>query len=398
VTRYRWVALGLGITAQAAFAALLTGLPALGPALSEEFGLSLSGFGLVLGSITAGATVSLIPWGLIADRLGERVALAVGLAGSGLALAASAAGGPVILAAALLVAGMLGSVANVASGRVVMGWFEFEQRGVAFGLRQAAVPLGGATAAFTLPALAARIDPRAGLLALAAGSLAASVACATWLRPASGGAFPSVGARATLRDRRIYRLATASGALVLAQVCVIGFVALFLARERGMSAVAAGSVLAIIQVLGMIGRVVTGRWSDRRGARIAPLRILAAAIAIAWLATPLAFGVPLPVLIPILVASGALSFSWNGLAFAAVAELAEPGRSGTAIAIQQTALFGTAALVSPLFGALVEATSWPLAFAVTALGPAAAWYLLRPLAGAERRTVGAGVDRGGTPI
>ncbi len=178
---------------------------------------------------------------------------------------------------------------------------------------------------------------------------------------------------------------------------MIGFVALFLARERGLSDVAAGLVLAAIQVLGMVGRVATGRWSDRRGARVAPLRILAVAIAIAWVVTPLTFEAPLPVLIPILVTAGVLSFCWNGLAFAAAAELAEPGRSGTAIAIQQTALFATAALISPLFGALVEATSWPLAFGLTALGPAAAWLVLRPLEGAER-TAGAGADQGGAPI
>jgi MFS family permease len=84
------------------------------------------------------------------------------------------------------------------------------------------------------------------------------------------------------------------------------------------------------------------------------------------------------------VAAGALSFAWNGLSFNAAAEYAEPGRSGTSIALQQTALFGTAAVVSPAFGLLIAATSWQTAFWVAAVGPAAAWLVLGPLARAER--------------
>ena len=49
--RYRWVVLGLGILAQAAFAALVQGLPAIAPALRAEYGLSLSGFGTLLGAV-----------------------------------------------------------------------------------------------------------------------------------------------------------------------------------------------------------------------------------------------------------------------------------------------------------------------------------------------------------
>ena len=106
--RYRWVALGLGILAQAAFAALLTGFPALGPAVREEYHLSLSAFGAVLGSVTAGATVTLVPWGILTDRIGERRALALGLGAAGVAVAAAAAGGGLILVSMLFLAGVLG--------------------------------------------------------------------------------------------------------------------------------------------------------------------------------------------------------------------------------------------------------------------------------------------------
>jgi sugar phosphate permease len=382
--RYRWVALGLGIVAQAAFAALLTGFPALGPALRAEYDLSLSAFGAVLGAVTAGATFTLVPWGLLTDRIGERRSLTIGLAGAGLALGTSATGGSLFLAGMLFLAGVLGAVTNVASGRVVMGWFDFAERGTAFGLRQAAVPLGGAIAAFTLPALAAGAGARAGLLALGAGCLAGAMACGGWLRDPPASTAGGGPRRGPLRDRRIYRLAVASGLLVAAQAAVIGFVPLFLHEQRGVSEVGAGLALAVIQVVGIVLRVVAGLWSDRLGRRLEPLRLASAAVAGAWLVTPLAFGLPLPVLVPVLVVSGSLAFSWNGLSFNAAAEYGERGRAGTAIALQQTALFASAALIAPLFGWLVSVTSWRAAYLAVALGPVAAWWLLRSLALAER--------------
>jgi sugar phosphate permease len=282
-----------------------------------------------------------------------------------------------------VLAGVLGAVANVASGRVVMGWFAFAERGMAFGLRQAAVPLGGALAALTLPALAAATDPRAGILALGIGCAAAAVACAVWLREPAAPVRPG---RGPLRDRRVYRLAAGSALLVALQSVVIGFVTLFLHDDRGVSTLAAGATLGAIQVVGIVLRIALGRWSDRLGRRVVPLRQIAAVIAVAWLVTPALFEAPLAVLIPVLVLAGGIAFAWNGLSFNAAAEFAEPGRSGTSIAVQQTALFATAALVSPFFGWLVEATTWEIGFWILAAGPAAAWLILAPLARQERAT------------
>jgi MFS family permease len=132
-------------------------------------------------------------------------------------------------------------------------------------------------------------------------------------------------------------------------------------------------------------RILVGWWSDRAGRRVVLLRRTAVAIAVSWLIAPALFDAPLAVLVPALVVAGGLAFAWNGLSFNAAAEYAETGRSGTSIALQQTALFGTAALISPVFGWLVEATSWPVAFWVMAIGPVVAWWLLGPLARSEAR-------------
>src|SRR5205085_2845243 len=78
-TRYRWVILGAGTLAQATFSALSVGLPALAPALRSHYRLTLGETGVVLGAVGIGMLFTLLPWGLLADRLPERVVIALGL-------------------------------------------------------------------------------------------------------------------------------------------------------------------------------------------------------------------------------------------------------------------------------------------------------------------------------
>jgi sugar phosphate permease len=381
VSRYRWVVLALGIGAQAAFAAVMAGLPAIGPALRGAYDLSLAGFGAVLGAFTLGATAALVPWGIVTDRLGERLTLSLGVGGCGLAMYVATLDGRGVLVASLVAAGALGAVANVASGSAVTGWFAPSERGTALGLRQAAVPLGGAIAALALPSIAESRGPRTAMVALAIGCAAASLACAAWVRSPST-ARPERGV-GPLRDRRIWRLAGGSALMITAQIAVAGFLVVYLHDERGFSGVAAGVVLAAVQVAGIIGRVAVGRWSDRLVLRVAPLRRIAVATAVAWAVVPLLLDAGDPIAVASLVVGGALASSWNGLSFTAAAELATVGRSATAIALQQTALFATAAAAPPLFGALVEGVGWRPAFWALAVGPALAWWVLGPLARGE---------------
>ena len=378
---YRWVVLALGMGAQAAFAAIFQGLPAIGPALRGEFGLSLAGFGGILGAMTLGATLALVPWGLLIDGMGERWPISIGIAACGLSLWVGTLGGAGILAVGLLGVGAFGAVSNVASGSAVAGWFGPAERGMALGIRQAAVPLGGAIAALALPPFVAGRDPRAGLVALATVCWAMGAVCAVGVRDA--GVRPRERAGGPFRDRRLWRLALASALLVASQISVIGFVAIFLHDERDFSDVAAGVSLATIQVAGIGVRIAVGRWSDRLALRLAPLRLMALAMGVVWLVTPVLLDAPAPVVVAALVVAGTLSFSWNGLSFTAAAELAPEGRSGTAIALQQTALFAAAAAAAPLFGGLVGAAGWRVAFAVLAVGPLIAWGLLGTLVRSE---------------
>jgi sugar phosphate permease len=381
VRRYRWTILALGATAQGSYAAIFLCLPVLAPALRAEYGLSLTQIGVALAAPNLGSVATLLAWGLTADRIGERVVLAAGLLVASAALVAAAFTESFgLLVGILAVAGAAGASVNAASGRAVMGWFAPGERGFALALRQTSNPLGGLLAAVLLPPIAAAGGVRAGLLALAGFCAAAALAGVLGLRDAPAGpdVAPHVGH--PLRDERIWRVSAGSGLLVVAQMSVLSFTVLFLHGERGLSIAAAGGVLAGIQAAGALLRIAAGRWSDRVGARIAPLLRLCFAFAVALALTAALTSAPLALLVPTLLVAGALSQSWNGLSFTATAELAGRARSGAALGFQQTSLAVAAAAATPLFAATVEASSWGIAFGLAALLPLAGAGLVRRIA------------------
>ena len=117
--------------------------------------LSLSRAGLIAAAPTLGFLVSLIAWGAVVDRIGERRVLVIGLSVTALASAGAALSPSfALLGVFLVLGGMAASSANAASGRVVVGWFPPERRGLAMGIRQMALPLGVAFAALTVPQIA----------------------------------------------------------------------------------------------------------------------------------------------------------------------------------------------------------------------------------------------------
>jgi sugar phosphate permease len=343
----------------------------LAPALRSELDLSVSGVGIVLGSVWIGPVLTLLPWGLAADRVGERVVLAVGIAlmGAFVSAAAFVSSAPGLVAV-LAIASAAGASVNAASGRAVMSWFGRDERGFALGVRQSALPIGGFLSAVALPPIDHAGGLEAAFLFLGGLCLLASAMGALVLRDAPGDAAPMAEqAPAILRDRRLWILSAGSTLYVATQVSLTGFVVLFLHDQRGLSTGEAAAVLAAAQAIAIALRIGAGRWSDRAHARIGPLRRLGFAIAAAVALSAALVSAPLVVLVPSLVVAAALAMSWNGLAFTAAAELAGRARSGTALGFQQTSL-SIAGTVAPIaFAAVVDTASWRTGFAVAAVLP-----------------------------
>jgi sugar phosphate permease len=381
--------LAAGTAGSTAYSAVLLGLPVLAPILREEFDLTLTEVGVVLASVWVGPIFTLLPWGLAADRFGERRSLSAGLAGMGVLVAGAAAvGNFAALVFLLALASAAGSSVNSASGRAVMHWFAAEERGFALGLRQSSLPLGGALAAVTLPPIVGATSLDGGLLFLAALCFAAGLGGALVLRDRAAEVAELEAPQSTLRDRRLWVLSGGSGLYLVAQIALTGFVVLFLHDARGLSTGEAAAVLGVAQVIAVGLRIGVGRWSDRARARVRLLRLVGLTICGTLTLVAVLADAPLPVLVPALVLATSLSMTWNGLSYTAAAELAGSVRSGAAIGFQQTTLSIVGFLAAPIFAALVDASSWRTGFAVCAVAPLAGWWLLGQLAPEDRRDRG----------
>jgi sugar phosphate permease len=377
--RYRWAVLAAGTAAATSGSAFFIGVSVLAPTLRDEFDLTLSQVGFALTSLWIGTLLTLLPWGLLADRVGERVVLSTGMAACGV-LAAAAGWAPnfATLVVLLFLASAMGASVNAASGRAVMQWFQVEERGFALGIRQTAIPFGTGLGALTLPLIESAGGLKAAFSYLGALSICAAIVAALVIREApaidkelEGDAIPW-----TLHDRRLWTLCAGSGLYLFGQLPLMSFTVLFLHDVYGVSDARAAAVLAVFQGGAMFSRIAAGRLSDRLRSRLRPLRWIGLASAAGLLVTSLVVGSRLAVVVAVIVVAGTISMAWNGLSLTAAAELAGRARSGAAIGFQQTTLALIGVGVPIAFAAVVEAASWRTAFALSAIGPLLGWWLL----------------------
>ncbi|GAA3880508.1 MFS transporter [Saccharothrix violaceirubra] len=367
----RWVVLAVGTVAQGVNAAVFLGLPALTPQLREHFGLTLPQVGLLLGAVNLGTMVALVPWGVVADRHGERLAMTIGGFGAALFLALTAVGGPVLAGVALVGVGLCGASVNAASGRAVMNWFTTDKRGLAMGVRQAASPLGAALTAAVLPGVAIGAGVPVAFVALAGVTGFVALATAALVREPPGAVRATRAPGLVLADPRLIRLSVASGLLVVPQFTAATLMVVLLVERVGVPVGPAAGLFAAAQVLGGLGRLAVGVWSDAVRDRIGPLRKLAVACAVAFGLCTAAVDAPTWVVCAVFVATTAIAVSWNGVALTAAGELAPPGRSGTAIAMQNGANYLAATVTPPLAAWVADTFGWAVALllaAVTAIG------------------------------
>jgi MFS family permease len=340
-----------------------------------------------------GLVLTLIAWGGLADRFGERVVLTAGLAVGAVALVGAATASSLVATGSWLVLAGGGTASvHAASGRLVLGWFPERQRGLAMGIRQTGQPLGVMVAALTLPRLAEHGTGRA-FAVLAVGCAATAVLIGALVRdPARPERTTTGPAPSPYRTPLLWRLHAAGSLLVVPQFAVAAYSFDFLVREAGWSAAAAGSLLAAAQGGGALSRLGAGAWSDRAGSRLGPLRVIAGSVAVvvAGLAvvtalTPDHLG---PAVAAAAVAAAAVvTVSPNGVAFTSVAEQAGSAWAGRALGGHNTAQHVLAAATVPLAGLLVDAgAGYATAFGLGAVAALAAVPVV-PGRAAERRRV-----------
>ncbi|WP_175996617.1 MFS transporter [Burkholderia stabilis] len=391
---HRWRVLAAGVAANMSFSAAAAGIPTTAVWMRAAYHLDNSALGLVLGALGFGVALSELPWGIAADRFGDRRVLLSGLVATAAMLALmvctivpSAHAVPPLarVVAAMCCVGLLGGSVNGSSGRAVMRWFGERERGLAMSIRQTAVPLGGGVGAALLPSLASHLGFAAvfgALMLLCAGSAALTW---RWLHepPAVPAAAhvavhrpteqpqPARLAHGPLASGSVWRIVLGIGLLCAPQFAVLTFATVFLHDFGRLGLAGISAAMVVLQLGAMVMRVWSGRHTDRHGNRRAYLRgsVLVAAGSFTLLAAATAGSphVPLAAIVAILVFAGICVSAWHGVAYTELATLAGANHAGTALGMANTVvylgLFATPLAIPPL----LAASSWSVVWLAAAL-------------------------------
>ncbi|MGE0861307.1 MAG: MFS transporter [Gammaproteobacteria bacterium] len=372
-----WRMLGLALLAQVAASIVAQGVPTLAPFLQADLSLTRAEVGMFNSALVAGSLLAMFGAGWVVDMKGERAALVWGTTVMGLACFAVLATHGFLTALAVLFAVGIGSAFPTPAGsKAVTSWFPIERRGLAMGVRQTGIPLGGALAAATLPHIAARFGWRVAVVLGGLGCLAAALACQAAYRE------PGSAPRAALSHHRLPRLADfltrdilllgMCGALAtMGQFVLITYLAIFLKETQGIAVTTSATLLVFAQLAGAAGRILWGVASDRlfqhrrRPAFMLPIALSAlGALALGWLPA----GTPLTLIAALVMAQAFCTLGWHGNWIALVAEIAGPEKQGRTIGIAMSLMYPGIILLPPLFGWVVDRThSWPGAWSALAL-------------------------------
>ena len=363
--------ISLGVTASSFL--FINGVAFLIPSLEARRGIPLTEASLLSSMPSWGMVLTLVLWGYVLDRVGERAVLTAGSALTAAATyAAASAHSTVLLGIDLFLGGMAAASCNAAGGRLVSAWFPPHQRGLAMGIRQTAQPLGIALGALVIPELSER-GPHRGLMFLAlmctVGAVASLIGIIDPPRKPRKTATEEELASPYRGSFVLWRIHAVAGLLMVPQTVTVTFMLVWLRDHHGWSVAAAGGLVTLAQLLGALGRIAVGRWSDRAGSRMRPVRTIAIAAALTLFLLALTDNTGSRYDVLLMLVISVLAVLDNGLEATAITEFAGPFWSGRAFGMQNTAQRLTAAAGPPLFGALIMAADYPAAWALCGLFP-----------------------------
>jgi len=396
----RWLLLTILTTSYGAGAFGMLGISPLSPSLVDGFGLTRLQVAFIIPSIYLGGLLFSLPAGRLADRLGVRPTLLGGLAlgAAGLVVGAASPAFPVFLFC-LFVAGVGWSVVNPALGKAIMDLFPVRERGIAMGIKQMGLTLGGVVSALVLPPIAVTLGWRAAIATC--GLVVALPVALTW-RPlgalehgapaATQAAIDphgvETGGWSWARRPALLVFFTSGVVLGMVQAAVLSYLPLYTIQALGFDKIGAGLLVACSQAGGAVSRLALGAASDRwlagqRSVWLALTGALGAAIFAAYAAWPVS--VPL-VAGALAFATGIGAYGWVGIFFVISAEVGGPRQAGLLSGVAFASIV-VGLLVGPsVFGLLLE--SWD-SYAV----PWAAFAALSALVTVTMLLAGAAIDR-----
>jgi predicted MFS family arabinose efflux permease len=342
---------------------------------ASDTGLDVARLGILASVYFGSSAIWSTPAGPIAERLGTHRSILVSSTLSVIALTGIGALGSSIasLAVFMFIAGMSNGVAQPAANLMLARSIPRDRQGFAFGIKQAAVPLGSLIAGASVPTVGLTIGWRWAFIISVVTPI---VTVLLTPRIDEGPRRRQRGPTPDASLRALVAIAAAAGCGT-ASATTLGTFVVSSSVDNGMDPARAGVLLAVGSLLGVSARIIVGIRADRReGGHLREVMVLMAVGAFGFLLLAAGGGDAL------LFAGTALGFAagwgWNGLLVYAVV-LENPSAPASATGITQTGLYLGGMSGPALFGLLsarygfsagwlLGAALLSIALALTALG------------------------------
>lgn len=377
---YRWVILALNLGIQALSSCVSTATSTLAPFIVADLGLTKAMIGFAGGSVNMGMAFTSILSGRIADKKGERTVLLLGsvLASSAIIIT-SRVNTFGLLVAMLLLTGAFSSAPTPAGSKAITKWFPPSQIGLALGLRQTGIPVGGFLGAMLLPHIALNWGWRVAMIVAGAMLCCGGLVCYSLYREhPQTEAQKKEGMKARthqewsfLRNQSFWYAQITSIVFLGAQYVLLTYLVLFLRDTTGVEIKKASFCLALSQLGGIFARIVLGLVSDSfsKGAR-KPAFIFEGFLLLGTLLFFASFRENTPFWLGALGSwfFGMSAMGWNGIHIALVMKLAGKEQGGSAVGVTISAMQLGVLLIPPFFGYLVDISgAYHLSFMVLSL-------------------------------
>jgi MFS family permease len=243
------------------------------PFIRDSFSLDYARSGLLLSVFSITYGLSQLPSGWMADRLGTRLLMAIGICGVGLAgVLIGFSSGYVMLLALLGLMGLLGGGYHPSAPPIVSTTLTAENRGRAIGVHA----IGGSAAYFIAPLIAAATAVvwgwRSSFLILAAPTLAFGLLLYLLMgkrKPIRETSTASIECNVIPRKagnrRDLLAFMALSAVTTIVVTSVVSFIPLFLVDHFGVSQSSAALIIAIVYLTGIFANPAAGFLSDRLG-------------------------------------------------------------------------------------------------------------------------------------
>lgn len=381
----RWKILILATWIQTTASIITQGIGPLSTYWGKAYNFSPTKTAMLVSAINIGPMFSMIFLGKAIDQYGERWILGISSLLLGITLGGTLLTNHyVILLFILLIVGTWYGASQPGGSKAIVRWFPKEERGIAIGIRQTGIPLGGAIAAACIPWLAVHYGVSIAIIAQVSLAIISGLIFLMIYR--GDGQVKSIKKQKEDTDKTnwkliccnktLYPIFIVGMSLVSLQFILVAHFMGFLMKNLQISLTKAGLYLAVVQISGMLGRIVMAWISDKltHGNRIPPLVFCIFANICSIL-----FFLMLNKYIPswmVLVLSSVVGFfgmGWYSLYMAHISENAPNNHVAYTVSIGLT-LNQVAIVVAPiLFGIIVDwkgsySTAWIILVAIITLG------------------------------